>query len=133
MRRLTVAIIIGPLMLFGALPAAMGQSAPTDKPTQSTAGSDRTTDRDTYTQKAQDTVQEWQQKLHDFNETAKAKGQTAGKAATDGLNTAWTNTQDAAHKLKSASAATWDSAKTGFEKASHDLSDAWDKIRSQGN
>ena len=52
MRILFASIVIGPLMLFGALPAAAGQSISSDTPIQLAAGGDSTADRDTYTQKA---------------------------------------------------------------------------------
>ena len=53
-------------MLFGGLPAAAGQSISSDTPIQLAAGGASTADRDTYTQKARDDVDEWQRKLHDF-------------------------------------------------------------------
>jgi hypothetical protein len=74
MRILFASIVIGPLMLFGALPAVAGQSISSDTPIQLAAAGDSTADRDTYTQKARDAMHEWQQKLHDFSEKAKAQG-----------------------------------------------------------
>ena len=76
MRMLTVSIVIGPLVLIGALPAAgqptlaLGSGAPV----QLTAGANSVADGDTYTQMARDEMQEWQRKLHDFSEKAAAKG-----------------------------------------------------------
>jgi len=93
MRVLFASIVIGPLMLFGALPAAAGQSISSSTPIQLAAGEDSTADRDTYTQKARDAMHEWQQKLHDFSEKAKAKGQEEGKAAENELNAAWTKAE----------------------------------------
>jgi hypothetical protein len=129
MRILFASIVIGPLMLFGALPAAAGQSISSSTPIQLAAGGDSTADRDTYTQKARDAMHEWQQKLHDFSEKAKAKGQEEGKAAENELNAAWIKAEAEQHKLETASAEGWESAKTSFEKASHDLKEVWDKIR----
>ena len=129
MRILFASIAIGPLMLFGALPAAAGQSISSDTPIQLAAGGDSTADRDTYTQKAREAMHEWQQKLHDFSEKAKAKGQEEGNAAENELKAAWTKAEAEQHKLQSASAEGWESAKISFEKASHDLKEAWDKIR----
>ncbi len=51
-RIILVSIVIGPLMLFGALPAVAGQSISSDTRIQLAAGGDSTADRDTYTQKA---------------------------------------------------------------------------------
>jgi uncharacterized membrane protein len=127
--RLLIAAIVGPLMLIGALPQAAGQSSPSGTQVQSAAGSNAPADRDTYTQKARGDIRDWQQKLHDFSEDAKAKGQQAGNAAENDLNAAWTKTQAEAQKLQTATAAGWESAKASYEKASHELADAWDKVR----
>ena len=53
MRMLTVSIVIGPLVLIGALPAAAGQSTlalGSGAPVLLAAGNDTRADRDTYTQ-----------------------------------------------------------------------------------
>ena len=129
MRIFFASIVIGPLALFGALPAAAGQLISSDTPIQLAASGDSTTDRDTYAQKARDDMHQWQQKLHDFDKKAKAKGQEEGNAAGNELNAAWTKADAEQRKLQSASAEAWESAKTSFEKASNDLKDLWDKIR----
>jgi hypothetical protein len=131
MRILTASIVIGPLMLVGGLSAAAGPSIAADAPVRLAAGSDSTTDRDTYAQRARAEMQEWQRKLHDFDETAEAKGRKAGNAAENDLHVAWTKVEAAGHKLQTASAEGWESAKVSFEKASHELADAWDKVRAQ--
>jgi hypothetical protein len=131
MRILTASIVIGPLMLIGALPAAAGQSTPalsSGAPVRLAAGGDSTADKDTYTQKARDEMQEWQRKLHDVSENAEAKGKEAGNAAKDDLNKAWTKAKAASDELQTASAEGWESAKISFEQASHELADAWHKI-----
>ena len=117
-RILFASIVIGPLMLFGAPPAAAGQSISFNTPIQLVAGGDSIADRDAYTQKARDIMHEWQQKLHDFSEKVKAKGQEDGKAAENELNAAWTKAEAEQHKLEIASAEGWESAKVSFEKAS---------------
>ena len=129
MRMLAASIVIGPLMLIGTLPAVAGQSNSSGTQIQMAAGSNSTADRDTYTQKAQGDMQEWQQKLRAFSETAKAKGEKAGNAAENELNTAWTKAQAEAHKLQTAGAEDWESAKASYEKASRELADAWDRNR----
>jgi len=131
MRLLIASIVIGPLMLIGALPEAAGQSSPSGTQIQSAAGSNTTADRDTYTQKARDDMQQWQKKLHDFSESAKAKGQQAGNAAENELNAVWAKTQAETHKLQAATAEGWESAKASYEKASRELADTWNKIGSQ--
>jgi hypothetical protein len=131
MKIIFASIMIGPFMLFGALPAAAVQPISFDTPIQLAVGSDSTADRDTYTQKARDAMQEWQQKLHDFGQKAKAKGQEEANAAGNELNAAWTKADAEEHKLETASAEGWESAKISFEKASHDLKEVWDKIGSK--
>lgn len=131
MKILTAAIVFTPLMLIGVLPAIAGQPVslfPSNAPVQLAADTASPTDRDTYMQKAKAEVQEWQRKLHDFGEQAKAKGQTASNSTGNELNEAWSKTEAASHRLQTASADGWESAKTSFEKASHNLADAWHKI-----
>ena len=131
MRMLTVSIIVGPLVLIGALPAVAGQSTlalGSGAPVQLAAGADSTADRDTYTQKARAEMQEWQRKLHDFSKRAAAKGKEAGNAAENDLNKTWTKADAASRKLQTVGAEGWESARTSFEKASHELAEAWHKI-----
>jgi hypothetical protein len=131
MRMLTVSIVIGPLVLIGALPAA-GQSPlalGSGAPVPLAAGADSAADRDTYTQMARDKMQEWQRKLHDFSARAAAKGKQLDNAAENDLNTAWTKAKAASSRLQTVGAEGWESAKTSFEEASRELADAWDKIR----
>lgn len=129
MRTLNASVAIGALILIGALPAAADPSTAGDTQIQLAADSGRTADKDTYTQKAQDEMQAWWQKLHDFSEKAKAQGQKAGDTAEHGLTAAWTKTEEAARRLQTASADGWERAKISFEQASRELADAWDRIR----
>ena len=131
MRMLTVSIVIGPLMLIGALPAA-GQSTlalGSGAPVQLAAGADSAADRDTYTQMALDEIQKWQGKLHNFSEKAAAKRKQLDSAAENDLNKAWAKVKAASSRLQTVGAEGWESAKTSFEEASRELVDAWDKIR----
>jgi hypothetical protein len=123
MRIIIASIVIAPLMLSGALREAAAQSTPSSASTQAAA------DRDTYAQQTRDSMQQWQQKLQTFGETAKAKGQEAGSAAQSDLNKAWADAQVQAHKVETASAEGWATAKASFEKASQGLADAWNKVR----
>jgi hypothetical protein len=104
MKRLISAIVIAPLALAAALPAA-GQTLRT--PQQSTpirlaAISD--TERTTYTEKARAEMLVWQQKLHDFGERSKVKATDAQTKATNDLNQAWANTKAASARLETAAA-----------------------------
>jgi hypothetical protein len=131
MRILTAAIVFTPLMLIGASPALAGQPVsllPSNAPVRLAADTASTTDHDTYMQRAKDELQEWQRKLHDFSEQAKAKGQTASDSTGNELNEAWNKTEAASHRLQTASADGWENAKISFEKASNNLADAWHKV-----
>jgi hypothetical protein len=130
MKILAASIVFGPLMLMGALPVAAGPSTRADTPTQLAADSDaaRPADRDTYSQNAKDQMTSWQQKVHDFNAQAAAKGKEVGDATDDGLNKAWAKTQAASARLQSAGDDGWQDAKSSFERASQSLADTWHKI-----
>lgn len=84
MKLLAVTIIIGPLMLIAALPAAAGQSMLAHgarAPVLLAASGDSTTDRASYAQQARDEMREWQRKLRHFGAAAAAKGNEAANAA----------------------------------------------------
>jgi hypothetical protein len=129
MKIIFASTVIGSLVLFGALPAVAAQPTSSDTPIQLAVGSD-SADRDAYSQKARDAMQDWRQKLQDFGERAKAKGQEDGNAAGKDLNAAWIKADVGEHKLETATADGWESAKVSFEKASGDLKELWDKIGS---
>jgi hypothetical protein len=128
MRILTASIVIGPLLLIGALPAAAGSAfAPGSSASVRLAAGDDTTDRDTYAHEAQDQMQEWQRKLHEFGEKTETTGKAAGTAAGNDLDTAWTKAEAASRKLQSVGAEGWESAKSSYEEASHELAETWHK------
>jgi hypothetical protein len=129
MRILTAAIVIGPLVLIGAVPADQSTLAlGSGTPVRLAAGGDSTADRDTYTQKARAEMNEWQRKLQGFSEKAEAKGKEAGNAAENDLNEAWTKAEATSRQLQTIGAEGWESAKTSFAKASRELAEAWHKI-----
>jgi hypothetical protein len=134
MRIIPTSTVVGSFLLIGligTLPAA----AQSNQPPQSAASSkmaavaDWKTKRDTYVQKARDEVQAWQQKLHDVRENAKTRNSEASIAAQSDFNTAWTETEDAFHKLETVGAEDWESAKISFQKASQKLAAIWGKIK----
>jgi hypothetical protein len=49
-------------MLFGALPAAAAEPISSNTPIQLAVGGDSVADRNTYSQKARDAMQDWRQK-----------------------------------------------------------------------
>jgi hypothetical protein len=133
MKFLFTSIVLGPLMLFGALPAVAGQPTPAPRSGTPTrlAADDSTTDRDTYAHRAQADMQEWQRKLHRVGETTEAKGREAGNTAENDLNEVWTRAEAASRKLQAVAADDWESAKASFERASHELTDTWHKTHSE--
>jgi hypothetical protein len=133
MKIIAASIVIGSLMLIGALPGA-GQSSPApaaSAPVGSATGGDTTTDRASYTQKARDDMQEWERKLHDFSVRAESNGKEADNAADTDLHKAWTRTEAVSRRLQTVGAEGWDRARTSFEQASRDLAAAWGRVRHQ--
>jgi hypothetical protein len=133
MRILPTSTVVGSFLLIGlisVLPAA-GQSI---QPPQSAASSrmaavaDSKTERDTYVQKARDEVQAWQQKLRDLRDKTKARNSEASNTTRKDLNAAWTEADDALHKLETVGAEDWESAKMSFNKATLKLAAVWQTI-----
>ena len=123
------------LLLIAALPAA-GQTPAAQStspqasgtPTRLTAEGDFGAKKDEYVRKSKDEMQTWQERVHDFGETAEAKGDEANAAAKSDLRKAWADTEAQSRKLETASADGWEGAKASFEKASQNLKDTWHKI-----
>ena len=133
MRILPTSIVVGSLLigLIGALPA-IGQSIQSSQPaapSRMAAVADWKTERDIYVQKARDEVQEWQRKLHDLREKTKTRNSEANITAHNNFNTAWTEAEDAFHKLEAVGAEDWESAKASYNKASLKLAAIWEKIK----
>ena len=128
MRSFYAAIAIGPLVLAGALAPAAGQPPSSNIPVQLAAGTNSTVDRDSYARKAEDEVREWLRKLHDFNETAEAKGKEADRAAANDLSKARTKTEAALRQLQTAGGEGRENAKIPFEKADRELAESRDRI-----
>lgn len=122
-------IVIASFALVGALPAAAQSptAAPADRPSQTVSVGASAADRDSYVQQAQGKVRQWRGKLDEFGLKAEKDGKEARKAASADLNKDWNRVKDASAGLKTASAAEWEGAKAAFEKASGELSAAWDK------
>jgi Skp family chaperone for outer membrane proteins len=123
-----IAATIAALALASAFPAAAQSSSGSGASVRLAAARDSTADRDTYTQKARDDMQEWQKKLHVFDEKIRAKATQAHNSAGDDLNKAWTRAEAASGRLETVSSEDWNSAKISFERASHRLDLAWHKI-----
>ena len=134
MRILPLSTVVGSFLLIGligTLPAASQSIQPTQPAASSrmAAVADWKAERDIYVQKARDEVQAWQQKLHDIREKAKTRNSEASITAQNDFNAAWTETEDAFHKLETVGAEDWESAKISFNKASQKLAAIWGKIK----
>lgn len=130
MRMLAPIAIAAALLASGALPTSAATAPLPGGPAalRATLVDDAASDRDSFTAKAEAQMRDWQHKLDDAAQTAKAKGAEGGAAASHALDHAWTKTKEASHQLETASADGWDKAKAEFEKASNDLSAQWHKI-----
>ena len=134
MRILPVSTVVSSFLLIGligTLPAS-SQSTQPNQPAASSkmaAVADWKTEREAYVRKARDEVQEWQRKLHDFSEKTRTKTSEGSITAKNDFNTAWTEADDAFHKLETVGAEDWESAKTSYNKASQKLVAIWQKIK----
>ena len=128
MRMIAASIVVGPLMLMGALPAV---SQSILAPVRLAASDNSAEGRDSYAQKARDDMQAWQRKLHDAGNDAAAQSKAIGSATDRELNAAWTKAEAASRQLQIAGADGWASVKAYYENASRELADDWDKSRSQ--
>jgi len=128
MKPVHVSIVLGGLILLGALPAA-GQPAQPAAPPETAAGSDPSPGHDTYLGKARADLQAWRRELDAFDTKVEAEGRVDSRAAADRLNVAWANTEAEAGKLQAAGADGWVRAKASFEDASREFTEAFDKVR----
>jgi len=129
MRILITSLVIGLLMPFGAAAAADGPPNKSDPYMRLIDTSQPADNRATYTQEAQQEVQEWHQKLHALAVKTEAQGQKDSTAAADELDAAWTKTEAKAKELQTASAEEWANAKIAYETAYRDLVNTWDRNR----
>ena len=96
------------------------------------AASDSATQRDEYIRKAQDELQEWQDRMSQWTDEAKANGSKISEQTRQNLDKAWMDVQANWHKLQAAAPQTWDKARASFEDASQRMKSAWEKIEPQG-
>jgi hypothetical protein len=121
--------MIGTLALTGASPPRMSKSNPTRALRSGLdATHDRQPSRETVTRrKAQDEMQLWQQKLHDFDAKAGGQGWTA-QTSLQRSGHAWTEPRMRPLGWRRLARADWASAKVSFQTASHKLAVAWQKV-----
>lgn len=111
------------LLAAAAMPA-MGQAGP-PPPAEIAAPSAR----DAYLRRMDTEMDGWREKLRGMTDKAEATGQEAATGAETELRLAWTRTEGEARKLRAATAAGWEDAKSSYEQSSLDLSHAWSKSR----
>jgi hypothetical protein len=131
MRSFIAPLLIGVLVLAGASPAAAQLKPASDQKGVSVGMAptrDAAAERENYTQKAQDEVRIWQQKLHNFDAKAQVKATEAEASASKALDQAWTETKTASARLETAGRKDWDSAKASFKTASDKLAVSWHKV-----
>jgi hypothetical protein len=130
MRFFIAPMLLGTLALAGVSSAAAQSKPQPDKGTSVGLATTRdpAAERNSYTQKAQDEVRIWEQKLQDFNAKVQASASRAKAGATKDLNDAWAQTKTASARLETAGEKDWASAKTSFQRASHKLTVAWHKL-----
>lgn len=126
---LAVSLVAGPLVFGNVSTEAIARWADNGAPIHLIADSDD--DRATFTDRAQNDMQHWGERVHDFGVSVKDKGQQGVDAAKRDLNTAYDKAKVAADGLKSAGQDGWQGAKTTFERARDNLAATWDRIRGQ--
>jgi hypothetical protein len=119
----------GPLLFGNVSTEAVAHPARNGAPIHLVAEGDA--DRSSFTDKAQDDMQRWGQRVHDFGTDVKDKGQQGVDAAKRDLNTAYDKARVAADGLRTAGQDGWQGAKTTFERARDNLAATWGRIRGQ--
>ena len=88
--------------------------------------------RDEYIRKAQDEFQEWQNRMSQWTDEAKANGGKISEQTRQNLDKAWTDVKANWRKLQAAAPQTWDQARASFEEASERMKSAWETIQPRG-
>lgn len=125
-RDLKLLVMAAVATLLGAPPAPAAPPA-VQSGVRLVADNDFSATKDKYVAKAQETVDEWQRKINDAAHSTGAHAKATSDAAQVQLDEAWQKTQVEAKRLQATGADGWDRVKGAFEKASHDLSDAWSR------
>ena len=127
--------------LMGALLMAGGIAVAGANPTPSATGgrvmliadtNDFAAQRDEYIRKAQNEFQEWQNRMSQWTDDAKASGSKISEQTQRNLDKAWTDVKANWRKLQTAAPQTWDKARASFEQASDRMKSAWEKIQPRG-
>ena len=132
MRIPIVSLVIGALMLIGALPAAadpLGLASNGSGAIRLADIDDAVAGRDVFARLAQDEMQEWRRKLGGFHAVVRIDGGEIDGATAADLSKAWAHAEAASRDLRIAGPQNWEGAETSYEKASYELGMAWRKSR----
>lgn len=127
--------LMGALFLVGG--TAVASAIPAPPPTGHGAilvadANDFATQRDEYIHKAQDELEEWQNRMSQWTDEAKENGSRISKQSRQNLDKAWTDVKANWRRLQAAAPQTWDKARASFEEASERMKSAWEKIQPRG-
>ena len=130
-----VPIVIGMLVLAGAVPAAAQSKNDLNTSAAASNTNDPAAERNNYTNNAQGEMRMWEQKLNDFNARVETGATEAQTNASKTLDSAWTETKTAWNQLVKVGlnvgtdgVTDWGSAKVSFQTASQKLAAAWKKV-----
>jgi gas vesicle protein len=137
MKTLMTRSLMGALCVVGGTATAVAGAVPAPPTTRGGVmlvadAKDFATQRDEYIRKAQDELQEWQNRMSQWTDDAKASGSKISEQTRRNLDKAWTDVQANWHKLQAAAPQTWDTARSSFEEASERMKSAWEKIQPRG-
>jgi hypothetical protein len=99
-----------------------------DPPAASCAGC---TERDSFTLKAQNDMQDWGYRIHDFAIAAIASGQHVDTSAEDDLTVAWHKASVASEALSNAGDEAWNRTKDTYVVAEAALASAWARLHAE--
>ena len=129
--RIATSILFVLLLPIGVAPFASAQPAPPDGGTQTAVRAAGHGPRDTYIQKSEEELDDWQARLLRFDQETKAAARKDGASSWADLMAALDGAEAGAYKLQTVAADGLDDAKASYEKAISALADTWDKARSE--
>jgi small-conductance mechanosensitive channel len=124
-------ILVGSFLLIATLPYGRARAAPPDAGKQTAVNADSPGRRDTYIQKSEEELDDWQAKLLRFDEEIKARAQKDGSATWSDLLAALDKAEAGAYRLQTVAADGLEDAKVSYEKSTSELADTWEKARSE--
>ncbi len=135
MKTLMTRTMMGAVLLVSG--AAVGSTLPAPPTVRGGAiiladAPDFAAQRDEYVRKAQDEFREWQNRMSEWTDDAKANGSKASEETRRNLDKAWNDVQANWRTLQAAAPQAWGKARASFEEASERMKSAWEKIQPRG-